>query len=200
MLADRRERAARVRGVALRGVMEVERGTVVDQPQAVVPDQQVRVLGGAVDVRHECVEPDDVGGELGGGRGADGRAVRQGRRKKVDAEVQALARHEQILDLGIRLGATECRVELDEREPRDEQPERARELAGDDLGEERLAALSRAAKLEDVEAVVVGLDERGQRPALPKRGDVAGGGDALELHGHSLTHDAPTLGSDCFRG
>src|SRR6185503_3860461 len=49
----------------------------------------------------------------------------------------------------------------------------ARELAGDDLGEERLATLSRAAKLEDVEAVVVGLDERGQRPALPKRGDVA---------------------------
>ena len=60
--------------------------------------------------------------------------------------------------------------------------ERARELAGDDLGDERLAALAGAAELEDVEAVVARLDERGQRAALAERRDVARGLDPLELH------------------
>ena len=53
-------RAGLVRQVG-RGVVAVERGAVVDQPDAPVPDQQVRVARRAVDVEHERVEPHDLG-------------------------------------------------------------------------------------------------------------------------------------------
>ena len=177
-------------------MVEVERRAVVDEPEPVVPEQQVRVLGRAIDVRHERVEPDDVGREPGIGRGARRRAERKRGREEVDAEVRARARHEEVLDLGVRLRPSEHRVELDEREPRHEEPEGPRELAGDDLRDERFSALSCAAELEDVEAVVARLDERGQGAAFAERRDVAGGGDVLELHGPSLTHPRrPTPGS-----
>ena len=52
------------------GMVEVERRAVVDQPEPLVPPEEVRVLGGPVDVRHEGVEPYDVGGEVGIGRRA----------------------------------------------------------------------------------------------------------------------------------
>ena len=76
-----------------------------------------------------------VGGEVGIGRRAGGGAERQRAGQEVDAEVQPGARREQILDLGIGLGAAERRVELDERELGHAKPERARQLAGDDLGD-----------------------------------------------------------------
>ena len=118
--------------------------------------------GRSIDVRHERVEPDDRRSELGVGRGAGGRAERQRAGQEVDAEIEAGARDEQILDLGIGLGASERRVELDEREPWYEQPERTRELSGDDLGDERLAPLTCPAELEDVEPVVARFHERGE--------------------------------------
>ena len=68
VVADRRERALRLGRRVLPGVLEVERRAVVDQPDAAVPEQQVRVLRRAVDVRRQRVEPDDVGGELRVGR------------------------------------------------------------------------------------------------------------------------------------
>ena len=48
-----------------------------------------------------------------------------------------------------------------------------RDLARDDLRDEGLRPLAGAAELEDVEPVVVGLDDRGQRAALAQRRDVA---------------------------
>jgi hypothetical protein len=65
VLAHLREAAV---GVLRRGVgrvVEVERRPVVDQPEPPVPPEEVRVADGAVDVRHEGVEPDDVSGEVG---------------------------------------------------------------------------------------------------------------------------------------
>ena len=97
------------------GVVEVQRGAVVDQPEAVVPPEEVRVLRRAIDVRHERVEPDDVGGEVGIGGGAGGRAERQRARQEVDAEVEPVAREQQVLDLGVGLGAADRGVELDQR-------------------------------------------------------------------------------------
>ena len=44
--------------------------------------------------------------------------------------------------------------------------EGAGQLADDDLGDQHLGALSGAAELQHVGAVVVGLDDAGQRPAL----------------------------------
>ena len=59
-------------------------------------------------------------------------------------------------------------------------PGGARDLAGDELGDQRLRSLPGAAELEHVHAVVVGLDDRGQRAALAQRRDVARGGDGAQ--------------------
>ena len=69
------------------------------------------------------------------------------------------------------------RVELDESELRHRQAERAGELADYDLRDERLRPLPGAAELEDVQPVVVGFDERRERPALPQRRHVPRRGD-----------------------
>ena len=121
----------------------------------------------------------------GGGPAAGENGSDAGR--KSSAEVRARAREQQVLDLGVRLGAADRRVELDEHELGHGQPERAGELAGDDLRDERLRPLPGTAELEDVEAVVVGLDERGQRAALAERRHVAGRGDGAHS-GRAVPH------------
>jgi hypothetical protein len=109
----------------------------------------------------------------GDGGGPAAGAERQCARQEVDTEVQATACEQQVLDLGIGLGATDRGVELDQDELGHGKPERAGELADDDLRDERLRPLPGAAELKDVEPVVVRLDERGQRAALPQGRHVA---------------------------
>ena len=65
-----------------------------------------------------------------------------------------------------------------------EQAEPARQFAGDDLGDERVHALSRAAELRHVDAVVGGLDEARHRAALAQRRHVAGRAYAGQRGGH----------------
>ena len=66
----------------------------------------------------------------------------------------------------VGLGAPDHRVELDADELGDRQAERAGQRARHDLRDERLRPLSRAVELQHVEAVVVRLDQGGQRAAL----------------------------------
>ena len=89
MLGDQRERAIGMRLRVEAPVVEVERGAVVDQPQPVVPDQQVRVARGAVDVRGERVEPHDVGRQAGIGAPRPARRVGQRAGQEVHAQVRA---------------------------------------------------------------------------------------------------------------
>jgi hypothetical protein len=65
VLAQPRERPPGVAAGLAPGVVDVERRTVVDQPRAAVPDDDVRVLRRPVGVRGVGVEPQDVGRELG---------------------------------------------------------------------------------------------------------------------------------------
>ena len=113
---------------------------------------------------------------------------RQRARQEVHPEVQARAGLDEVLDLGIGLGRGQCDVDVDDHELGHRQPERAPELARDDLRHERLLALPRAAELRDVHAVVVGLHEPRQRAALAQGLDVAGGGDGAQRleHGAQL--------------
>ena len=184
MVGDPREGPPGVRRRVRPGVLDVERRAVVDEPQAAVPDQQVDVLGRPVDVRDEGVEPDDVGREVGI-RAIAGRCARRGRRtrlegqrarQEVEAQVQARAPIQQLLDLLVRLGPAEGRIELDEDDLGDRQPERPADLAGDELGDQRLRPLAGPAVLHDVQPVVVRLHQSGQRATLAERRDVAGGG------------------------
>ena len=98
----------------------------------------------AIDVGHERVEPDDVGGELRIDHALERQRERQRAGQEVHAEIRADARVEQLLDVRIRLGAAHLDRDLDDGEVGYEQPEPACQLARDDLGDERVLALSRA--------------------------------------------------------
>src|SRR5690606_40839800 len=69
----------------------------------------------------------------------------------------------------------------DPHQPWDRQPERARELTDDELGDERLGPLPGAAKLDDVTRPVVGLDQAGKGTAFTQRCDESNGAYAREL-------------------
>src|SRR5262245_6158462 len=71
------ERTARMCGWVAPGVMEVERGAVVDQPQPPAPYEQVWVAGCAIHVRDQGIEPDDVGSKLWRRNRSDRRCERQ---------------------------------------------------------------------------------------------------------------------------
>ena len=120
------------------------------------------------------------------------RVVGQRARQEVDAEVEARAGADQILDLGIGLGARHLDVELDQHELGHRQPERPRQLPGHDLGRQRLRPLAGAAELHDVQAVVVRLHQPRQRAALAQGGHVAGRGHRAQ-HGWHDGAPMPTL-------
>ena len=101
-----------------------------------------------------------------------GAVVAEGAGQEVDAEVEADARGEQVLHLLVRLVAGDPGVQVDARRS-GTRTEGAGDLADDDLGDQHLGALSGAAELQHVGAVVVGLDDAGQRPALTQWRDVA---------------------------
>ena len=128
------------------GMLQVEGGAVVDHPQPLMPDQEVRVPGGAVDVGREGIEPDDVGREVGVGVPVLGRRVGAGAGEEVHAEVGSGAREDQLLYLGIRLGRAERGIDLDDHLLGHRHSERAGELADDHLGDQRARALAGAAR------------------------------------------------------
>ena len=72
VVADGGEGAPGVGRRVAPGVLAVQRGAVVDEPQPSVPGEQVGVLRRAVHVGGQRVEPDDRGGHVGRRLGADG--------------------------------------------------------------------------------------------------------------------------------
>jgi hypothetical protein len=73
-----------------------------------------------------------------------------------------------MADFGVRLIAAEGGIDLDEDKFGDAQAEGAADFSGDELSDEGEDALAGSAKLNDVEAEVVGFDDRGQRTTLPR--------------------------------
>jgi hypothetical protein len=135
VVADRRERRARARSGSARG--GVERRAVVDQPQVARASEQVRVARRAVDVG-DSASSQTTSAASSGRRRRPPRVVGQRAGQEVDAEVEpALAAIRSWIS-GSGSARAERRVELDEHELGHRQPERAGQLAGDDLGHERL--------------------------------------------------------------
>ena len=160
-------------------VVEVQRRAVIDEPDVAVPDQEVRVAPGAVDVLHERVEPEHLAGELRLGRPAQ-RVEAERAGQEVHAEVQALAGPQQVLDLRVGLADGDPGVEPGQHQLGYPQAQAAGELAGDDLGDQGERPLAGAAELHHVGAEVVRLDDGGQRPALAQRGHVPRHRDMFE--------------------
>ena len=169
--------------------MKDQRGAVIDHPEIAVPHQQIRVLRRAVDVRHQRVEPDDRRGQalLAAQRAVDERVERDRPRQVIEADVHPLALLQQLLDLGVGLGPGHPPVELHEHDLGHGQPERAGDLAGDQLRRERAHALARAAELHDVRAVIVGADDGRERAAFAQRRHVLGRGDGADHRRRSCT-------------
>jgi len=191
VVADAFERPSCVGlGVAPR-VVHVQRRAMVDQPRPTVPFEHVHVLWRPVGVHHEPVEPHDLRGEHGVGRRSGGRAERQRAGQEVEAQVQPAAGMDEVLDLLVGLGIPEAAVDLHADDLRDGQPEQPGQLTADPLRREDARALTGAAELQDVHAVVVGLDERRQRTALAKGCDVTRRDDGPETRGRRAGRHGP---------
>ena len=174
-----RERARDALLPAVPLVVHDQRRAVVDEPGPAVPHQQVHVARRAVHVGHVRIEPDDAGCQVGFD-GVHQRIEGHRARQVVQRQVEAGAGADEVLDLGIGFGAGEFGVELREHQLGHRQAEHARQLAGHQFRDQRAAALPRAAELQHVQAVVVGLDDGGERPALAEGRDVARGGDGAD--------------------
>src|ERR671917_2678303 len=101
---------------------------MVYKPQPLVPDEQVRVARGPVDVLHERVEPQDARGESWVG-GIYYRVEAQRPRQVVEREVEASARPDQVLYLRVGLRPRQLRIQSDQHDLRDVQPQDASEFA-----------------------------------------------------------------------
>ena len=180
MLGDPLERPAGVLVRVSPGVVDVESGTVVDQPRPAMPDEQVRVLRRAVGVGDQRIEPDHVGREVGVddlARGRGGRVERERPGQEVHPEVEAAALADQVVDLLVGLRVAERRVDLDPDEIGDGQADRPRQLPGQPLRDEGARPLTGTAELDDVQPVVVRLDQPGQGATLAQGRHVARGND-----------------------
>ena len=132
-------------------MVHVQRRPVIDEPEPPVPDQQVHVAHGPIDVRGQRVEPDDVGRQVGVGRRTDRGRERQRSRQEVEPEVQARRSIEQLVDLAVGLRAPQLRIDIDE----------------DDLGNEEAQRLGEAARHHDQGQRDRRLAQRqGEGPAL----------------------------------
>jgi len=83
------------------GMMEIERGAMVDEPEAPVPHQQVRVARRAIDVGYISVEPDDFGGEVRLGL-LDNRVECDRAGQVVKAQVLALDPEKRLIRLSMK--------------------------------------------------------------------------------------------------
>src|SRR5690606_26030024 len=119
--------------------------------QPVLPQHQIRIARGPVDVRNEGIEPYDGGSKIGIDIRRCHGIVVEGPREIAQPDVDAEARLQYILNLGIALGAPEAFIDGDESDLRHREPESMREAADDDLRDERASPLPGATELRDEE-------------------------------------------------
>src|SRR5215212_3042958 len=102
MIPDDREAHSGTRGNRLEivapAMLGIDRGPMIDQPELAMPEQEIRIARGAIDIGKECIEPDDVRGKLGGNTRANRSTERQGARQIVDPDVETWAPLQELLD------------------------------------------------------------------------------------------------------
>ena len=159
--------------------MDVQRGAVVDQPRPAVPHEQVRVLrrsgrGWSRGRRARRRRPRTSGRSTLARVAAAGLNASAPGRKSIPRFSPPLAPTRSWISssgsASPSAGSTSIADEVGHG-----QADRPAELAGQPLGDERARALAGAAELDDVQPVVVGLDEAGQRAALAQGRHVARG-------------------------
>jgi len=174
----------RVRGAP--AVVEIQRRSMIDEPEPSVPAEQVGVARRAVDVGDEGVEEHDARGRDGVRQGAHDRIEGDAPRQVIEAEVQPGAGLERGEDLGIQLALGELAIELDKDDLGQEEPRGAGELPRQQLGDQHLGPLARAAELDDIEPEIVGLHEGRHGAALAEGQDITDGTDRAQPAARSL--------------
>ena len=111
--------------------------------------------------------------------------------QEVHPEVGARARADEVVDLLVGLGVAKRGVHLDATRSGTGSPIARPISPASHLGDERARSLARSAELHDVQAVVVRLDEPGQRAALAQWHDVAGRDDGPD-HRQSVAEWRPS--------
>ena len=156
-----KRRQRRLVGIAP-SVVEIERCSVVYEPCLVVPHQHIRIAGRAVDIGEKCVEPHYVRRFAGPDRVGIG-IISHGAPQEVEAEVEATAPPQKILDLLVGLGAPEIVAQIEHHQLRHPQTESAGHLAPYQLGNERLGAMACATVLHYISEAVVGFHQARER-------------------------------------
>src|SRR3954464_9234883 len=146
MIFDQRKAILAALQIVVPRMMKEERGPMVDKPHASVPHQHVGGATRSIDIRHERNEPDDSRCERGI-RLSDHWIKHHRAREIVERDIQTCARLNQCLDLRIRLGPRQCRIELHEYDFWHWQFERARKLSSDELRDQHLRSLTGTAEL-----------------------------------------------------
>src|SRR5688572_20083890 len=108
MVAYRGEAASSSLLQTLPVVMKVQRRSMVDEVEGLVPVEEVGIARCPVDVGDEGVKPDCPRGEVRFDFISRGGIEHDGPWQIVEAQVQAHAPFEQIADLRVCLVATEC--------------------------------------------------------------------------------------------
>ncbi len=152
-------------------VMKVEAGAIVYDPNFIVPMQQVGVLDCAVYVADDAVQQRDFGCRECVNF-CNERIVGDGAGQKVQPEIETDAELQKILNFFVGFGFAKGFVEVHKDEFGYVESDGARHFATDEFGYECFFALTCAAKLEDIEKTVVGLDDGGERSAFAKWFDV----------------------------
>ena len=102
MILDHRERFRGARQIVAASVVEIERGAVIDEMEAPVPDEQVRVARGTVNVvRYASNHTMRTRVRV---RPFRERVEHDGAGQIVEREIEAGARPDQVLDLRVGLG------------------------------------------------------------------------------------------------
>lgn len=168
-------------------IVEIQARTMVNQPDVVVPHQEIRIAPTAIDVADERVEPHQPRREFARDESPspfDPECAGQ----EVHAEVQANTCLEKILDFLVGFVLGQLFVQPEAHHVGYPKTHGARQFSGDDLGREHRRPLAGTVKLRYVGAKVIRLDDAGQGTAFAQGRDVANDLD-LRKHAGKSTDD-----------
>src|SRR6266568_6473932 len=95
-------------------MMEVERSPVIDEHEALVPEEHIGIARRAVDVGYKCIKPDNRRGKQRVQRAGVERIESKRAGEVIEGEVETSAGLDECLDFKIRLGASQHKVQFDE--------------------------------------------------------------------------------------
>src|SRR6186713_2805440 len=131
----------------LPGMMKIEGGAMIDQPELMIPQQHIGISGTAVHIVQQTVQPNDLRGQKGGYLCHD-RVESRGSGKIMQAQVESDAGLEEVLDLFVGFGAAKGFFQVGKNDLGHPKSQGPGKFSSDQFGDERPDTLSRAAELE----------------------------------------------------